>query len=238
MNTASIVRGALPCRVGPRPTLLVSLLTLLLALALPLPAQLVVYSFGPSGTPTTAATSVAGDLAASAFTGFAGGATTGAGAPLFSAGSGGSYFSASGWNGPAPGPNYLEFTLTPNSGFEFSVASLSFGYRATASGPTAFAVRSSADAFANNLANGTFLADSTWHGTGALALALAPLEAATTFRIYASGASSALGTLRVDDVALAGSVSAVPEPATWASLLGASALGFAVWRRKRTARPA
>lgn len=227
-------RGASPRRAGRTLAPLAFLLVLLWALAPGLRAQLVIYSFGPSATPTTAPTFVASDLSASVFSALSGSPTTGSGAPVFSAGSGGSYFSASAWNATAPGTNYFEFTVTPAAGFEFAATSLSFGYRATSSGPTAFAVRSSVDAFGTNLAAGTFLADTAWHATGTLALAMVPIDVATTFRIYASGASSGLGTLRVDDVTLAGSVgaAAIPEPSTWGAFAGAVALASAAWRRR------
>lgn len=230
MNTACIARGAPPRPTGFRPA--IPLLLLAGALAVRLPAQLVVYGFGPTSAPTTSPTFLDPNLAASAFAGLAGGASTGTGTPLFTAGSGGAFFTASGWNGPAPGPNYFEFTLTPVTGFEFETTAVSFGYRATSSGPTAFAVRASIDAFSSDLASGTLLADVTWRSAGALPVTLGALGSATTFRIYASGASSGLGTLRVDDVTVAGSMSAVPEPGAWGALAGGAALAVAAIRRR------
>lgn len=212
------------------------LATLGFVLPLVVSAQLVVYSFGPAASPTPAPTFTAENVSAGWFTGNLGSPTTGAGNPLFAAGSGGGYFSASNWGSPSPGTNYFEFTLTPAAGYGFTVESVAFAYRATSSGPTSFAVRSSIDNFGSDLANGTFTADSSWYSTESLPLELAPQDEATTFRLYASGASSNLGTLRIDDLALAGNVSAIPEPSTWGGMVGACALALALWRKRSRCR--
>jgi hypothetical protein len=195
--------------------------------------QLVVYSFGTTGSPTTQASVVAPGLTAGVFSGNLGTPTTGGTSPLYTAGSGGSYFSASTWNTAAPGANYFAFTLTPDFGQELSVTSFTFAYRATSTGPIAFAVRSSADAYASDLVSGTITADSAWHGSGTMTFDLSGLDAATTFRIFGSGASSSLGTFRIDDITLDGSVTAVPEPSTYALILGAMMLAGSAIRRVR-----
>jgi hypothetical protein len=196
-------------------------------------AQVVVYNFGTTGSPTTSATAAAPGLTASVFSGNLGTPATGGTSPLYSAGSGGSYFSASTWTGTAPGNNYFQFTLTPDFGQELDITGLTFGYRATATGPTAFTVRSSADGYVSDLISGSITGDSTWHDSGALAFTLSDLDQATTFRIYGSGASSTLGTFRIDDVTLSGSVSAVPEPSTYALMFGFVVLVGAGLRRAR-----
>lgn len=49
------------------------------------------------------------------------------------------------------GNDYMEFTITPNSGFQFSVSSIVFQIQRSATGLTAVALRSSADGYASNL---------------------------------------------------------------------------------------
>lgn len=201
-------------------------------------AQIAVYSFGTAGSPTAGATSVASNLTASVFSGNLGTPAPGGTSPLYTAGSGGGYFAATAWTGTAPGSNYFEFTLTPNAGHTFAATSLTFGYRATSTGPTNFAVRSSTDAYASNLVSGTITGDSVWRSPGTLTITMSGMNTATTFRIYGSGASSSLGTFRVDDVTVNGSVTAVPEPSTYAAILGFMVLISAIIRqRRRTSVP-
>jgi hypothetical protein len=200
--------------------------------------QIAVYSFGTAGSPTAGVTSVASNLTASAFSGNLGTPGPGGTSPLYTAGSGGGYFAAASWTGAAPGSNYFEFTLTPNAGYAFTTTSMTFGYRATSTGPTNLAVRSSFDTYATNLASGTITGDSVWRSSGTLTITLSGMNTATTFRIFGSGASSGVGTFRVDDVTVNGSVTAIPEPSTYAVILGAMALTGAIIRRRRRTRTA
>lgn len=195
--------------------------------------QIAVYSFGAAGSPTAAVTSVAANLAASVFSGNLGTPGPGGTSPLYTAGSGGGYFASAAWTGAAPGSNYFEFTVTPNAGYSFSATTMTFGYRATLTGPTNFAVQSSVDAYASNLASGTITGDSAWHPAGTLSITLSGMNTATTFRILGSGASSSLGTFRVDDVTVNGSVTAVPEPSTYAVILAIVSLTGVIIRRHR-----
>ena len=41
------------------------------------------------------------------------------------------------------------------------------------------------------------------------------------------------GAFRIDDVSFYGSASAIPEPSTYAAILGIAALGGVVWHRRR-----
>ncbi|RZJ68549.1 MAG: choice-of-anchor D domain-containing protein [Flavobacterium sp.] len=115
-------------------------------------------------------------------------------------------YNASGWNTSALDANdYFEFTLTPNSGYMVSFVSLLYTSQASGTGPTSFAVRSSVDGYAANIA--------TPASTGAtISLAAAAYQyrtTATTFRIYGWGASAVGGTFSINDFTFNGTV----EPA-------------------------
>ena len=205
----------------------------MLAMTCSVQAQIVIYSFGTSGSPTTNASSTASHVSASVFSGLNGGPATGSGSPVYAAGSGGSFFTATTWTGAAPGSNYFQFTITPDSGYSISATTLTFGYRATPTGPTAYAIRSSADSYTANLASGSFTNDGNWSSVGSISITLSGLVSATTLRLYGSGASAAGGTLRVDDVGLSGTVTAIPESSTYAAILGTlTLLGVVIWRRR------
>lgn len=211
------------------------LLCLLGLLAGPrLPAQVLAYTFGTAASPSVVATTVAPQLSASSFSGWAGTPATASGSPVHAAGSGGSFFTATAWTGPAPGSNRFEFTVAPVEGYLLDPTSLRFAYRATATGPASFAVRSSADAFAGDLWSGRLVNDATGRTVGPFGLTLEPTAGPLVFRLYASGATSALGTLRVDDVILDGTLTVAPEPGIAGVVLGMAGLVAAgAWRRRR-----
>jgi hypothetical protein len=100
---------------------------------------------------------------------------------------------------------YAEFTLTPNTDYTFTLQGVSFAARATGTGPTSWALRSSRDNFTADLATGTVERNSQWVLHYALALEFES-SVAVTFRIYAiGGGASATATghnFRIDDVEL------------------------------------
>ncbi len=123
--------------------------------------------------------------------------------------------------------NQLLLSLAPMPGFELRLSDLSFDARVSATGPGAWQLHLAG----NQIASGTTATSfKTEHVTLNSALFTAPLELA----LRASGASSAAGTLRLDNFVLQGSlqpvVNAVPVPALgW--LFGGSVLGLL--RRRR-----
>jgi len=103
---------------------------------------------------------------------------------------------------------YAEFTITPNESYVFTLEGLSFAARATGTGPTSWALRSSRDNFTANLATGDTeraTGDAPWILHYALALEFES-SAAVTFRIYAIGGGAGAGAtgrnFRIDDVEL------------------------------------
>jgi len=109
----------------------------------------------------------------------------------------------------ASGSAYFQFTITPNVGNAVSITGINFGSRSTSTGPLAYAIRSSFDNYATNIATGTLANTSAW------ALKLnslnisAAIGTAVTFRIYGyNGTGSNIANTanwRIDDLSILGS---------------------------------
>jgi hypothetical protein len=112
-------------------------------------------------------------------------------------------------NTATSGSAYFQFTITPNVGTAISVTGINFGSRSTSTGPLAYAIRSSIDNYATNIATGTLTNTSAW----ALKLNSVNISSsignAITFRIYGyNGTGSNIANTanwRVDDIAVLGS---------------------------------
>lgn len=112
-------------------------------------------------------------------------------------------------NTTTSGSAYFQFTITPNVGNAVSVTEINFGSRSTSTGPLAYAIRSSIDNYATNIAAGTLTNTSAW------ALKLnsinisSSIGTAITFRIYGyNGTGSNIANTanwRIDDIAVLGS---------------------------------
>lgn len=133
---------------------------------------------------------------------------------------------------------FFEFSLSNTSSDTLSVISIGFGARSTASGPAAYALRSSLDDYATDIAGGTgaIPTTSTWaFNTTSFP---APVEIVAgggiQFRLFGYGGTAVNlnnTTWRIDDLR----VIAVPEPAAaGCSVLLAAGFAFAV-RRVRSA---
>lgn len=139
-------------------------------------------------------------------------------------------YTATGWNSASLDANdYFTWTITPTGGATLNLTSFVYTGQASGTGPTTFSFRTSADSFSTGLGTAT-ATGATITLTGG---AFQGLSSALEFRLYGWGASSASGTFSVNDFTFNGSVSAIPEPSTYAALAGASALGLSIWRRRR-----
>lgn len=116
-------------------------------------------------------------------------------------------YNATGWNSVALDVNdYFTFTLTPNANYDIDFVSFVYTGQASGTGPVSFALRSSADGFATNIATPPAAG-------GAISLAAGSFQnrvSAIEFRLYAWGASAAGGTFSVNDFTFNGTVSFCP----------------------------
>jgi hypothetical protein len=205
-------------------------------------ATLVQYDFAgaPGNQAFTVASNVATNLTGISF-------TRGAG---LNAPSGGDSINSNGFNAQAT--DYLSFGLTVASGFTASVNQLQLGTRSSGTGPGFINLLVSIDggAFAT-------IASFAQRGTNDLyqSLSFAPLSALSSieFRLVSANQTAANGgtvatggTFRVENYvsggtespfSINGTVSAVPEPATWAMLMiGFGFVGAVARRRRQTVR--
>ncbi|WP_162126240.1 YDG domain-containing protein [Flavobacterium phycosphaerae] len=114
---------------------------------------------------------------------------------------------------------YFAFTVTPAAGYNFTLNGISFGSRSTTSGPQAYALRSSLDNYATDIATGTLANNSAYAlKTNTVSVTGNGNANPVTFRIYGSGgtstASSGTVNWRIDDLALSLSTSNTPSTAT------------------------
>lgn len=127
-----------------------------------------------------------------------------------------------GQNGfPAGGsPNataYVQFAITPNSGYEINIASVVLRMRRSntgspsGSGPTQWCLRSSLDGYAVNLAAGTMTHNYADYSVPLTGFSMLP--GAVTFRLYGYGVTvSSGGTSRfvLDNISIVGSLFILP----------------------------
>jgi len=102
---------------------------------------------------------------------------------------------------------YFQVTLTPAGSYSVVLTGISFGSRSTATGPQAFAIRSSADNFGSILAAGSLSNNATWTYVGPVSMNLVgPSGIPVILRIYGfngTGSPSAnTANWRLDDLTL------------------------------------
>ena len=137
-------------------------------------------------------------------------------------------YNATSWNTTALDANeYFTFTLTPNSGFQLNLVSFVYVAQASGTGPTSFSFRSSTDSFGSSIDTPTSTGATISLSSGSFQ----SLTGSTEFRLYAWGGTG--GTFSVNSFTFNGSLSAIPEPSTYAAIFGALALAGTVWHRRR-----
>ncbi|MFM8363986.1 MAG: DNA/RNA non-specific endonuclease, partial [Verrucomicrobiota bacterium] len=107
---------------------------------------------------------------------------------------------STGGNGSA----YFEFAVTPGAGVGFALKEFVFTTRSSATGPTAYALRSSADGFATNILEGLTSNNSVWSLKSHTGLSFQS-NATTTFRLFGfNGTATSAGSTnwRIDDLKL------------------------------------
>jgi hypothetical protein len=111
------------------------------------------------------------------------------------------------------GNDYMEFTITPNLGFQFSVSSIYVQLQRSATGPSALALRSSVDGYATNLDAVYTIVDNTSTQNFTFTFAQANSSIAVTYRVYmyaeALGGSGGIGDGIGNDIVVSGTVSPV-----------------------------
>lgn len=127
----------------------------------------------------------------------------------FPAGATGDAISIRLWpTGGLDGSKYVEVSLTPQN-YRMSITSISFDCNRSAQGPTQLSVRTNQDNFSSDIG-------STSVGTGFsnqnYSVSFNNLENTVSFRIYAHTAMDILGTLRLDNLRINGTVAVVPLP--------------------------
>lgn len=109
-----------------------------------------------------------------------------------------------GWDGS----KYIEVSLTPQN-YRMSITSISFDCNRSAQGPTQISVRSNQDGFGSDIGSASV---ETNFGNQNYTVSFSDLENTVSFRIYAYAAMDNLGTLRLDNLRVNGTVMVVPLP--------------------------
>ena len=159
------------------------------------------------------------------------------GAGLTAAANGGR-FNATSWAltsiaNAVSGNDYMEFTITPNGGYQFDVSSVIISLQRSSTGPSAIALRNSVDGYTSNLDAVKAITDTTITQTFTFTFSQANSSAAVTYRIYmyaeATAGTGGPGDFAGNDIIVNGTTSAictpVSEPAVNASAYTFSNIG-------------
>jgi autotransporter-associated beta strand protein len=98
------------------------------------------------------------------------------------------------------GNDYIQFVVTPGTGYSFSTTDFRFIWDRSGTGPSSLVLRSSADSFAANLGTVTGTVSGNQTTVNTMTFSLTGLASATTFRLYGFGATGTGGTGGFDTV--------------------------------------
>ena len=144
--------------------------------------------------------------------------TRGAG---LTAGANGGRFNATSWAltsiaNAVSGNDYMEFTITPNSGYQFSVSSIVVQWQRSSTGNTAISLRSSVDSYASDLDAVKLVTDNTTTQTFTWTFTQSNSSTPVTYRFYsyaeATAGTGGPGDGTGNDIVVNGSVSSFSSP--------------------------
>jgi hypothetical protein len=150
---------------------------------------------------------------------------------------------------------YFEVTIAPAASYTLDLTSIAFTVQRSGTGIRQYSVRSSLDGYGTNLfanispANVslsivtgdvfqiTDAATTAQNGSFvSLSGSFLNLAGPVTFRFYGWNSEANTGTFSIDNVEFTGSsVTAIPEPSTYAAIMGVLTLGVVLYRRRQKA---
>ena len=113
---------------------------------------------------------------------------------------------------------YFEFTISPTSGFFFTLNGISFGTRSTSTGPQAYSVRTNLDNYTTDVATGTMPANSAYvlrSNTGLSVSTFAGLPLVVRIYGHSGVGTPSVNTAnwRIDDLSISGCSNTCTNPA-------------------------
>lgn len=82
------------------------------------------------------------------------------------------------------GDDYMEFTITPNSGFQFNVTTIDINFQRSGTGPSGISLRSSIDSYATDIDGEKAIIDNTSTQTFSFNVSQSNSTSAVTYRFY------------------------------------------------------
>jgi hypothetical protein len=125
------------------------------------------------------------------------------------AATGGTRYNMQNWTASQNADNYFTWTLTPVTGYEMSLNSLSGTWQRSGTGPNQYMLESSLDNFASSLGSGSITGNGSATMYNIDLTSTVSLQNVTTpveFRLYAWGSTSSGGTFSINDFTFDGSV--------------------------------